>query len=460
MRNCKLRAYTLGAAVLLAMWAGSLQASSPDCHAIVRGSDGTGHYELIVRPSPPTPVWTVEIEPQRRITLRKIAELPAVGAAVVRVPVSAGELVDLQEKLQAQLSKSAPRGLAPNARPALVAPNVRIRELQGTMSLAAAITPNDTSINAQWGLRDVEAVSAWEVATGSSQVVVAVLDSGVDYKHPDLKKNMWKGPNGEIGVDFTKATPGTDPMDKSGHGTKVAGIISAVTNNGQGIAGTTWSTRIMPVRILSDEPFSQARAVQGIDYAVRKGAKIINASWGVPCKMPYVLEAIRKAGQQGVLFVTAAGKGGLDNDNPDAATYPAAYGDEQTYGTNNVIAVMAHTFGPMRYSNSNFGKRSVFISAPGDAICSTLPQARYDYISASSAAAPWVSAAAALLKARDPDLTPPQIKRIIHDTAIHVPAFESLTVAKGRLSIGRALGVVAPDATVQETMFVPGVCAK
>ena len=252
---------------------------------------------------------------------------------------------------------------------------------------ATGTIPNDTFFSNLWGLNnagdtDIDAPEAWDITTGNSNVVVAVLDSGVDYNHPDLAANIWKNQaeltgtpgvdddsNGKIddvrGWDFVDDD--NDPIDSDDHGTHVTGTIAAVGNNGTGITGVSWSAQIMPLRFL--DAFgsgSVADAIEAIDYAIDKGAKIINASYGSYTFSMAERDAIARARDAGILFVAAAGN---DNWNNDAATkhYPSSY------DLANIIAVAATDQSDSRAFFSNYGATSVDVAAPGTSILSTRP---------------------------------------------------------------------------------------
>jgi len=249
---------------------------------------------------------------------------------------------------------------------------------------AAATTPNDTFFSNLWGLNNINAPEAWDITTGNSNVVVAVLDSGVDYNHPDLAANIWTNPgeiagngfdddgNGKIddarGWDFVDDD--NDPMDSDDHGTHVAGTIAAEGNNSAGITGVVWTAQIMPLRFL--DAFGSgtvADAIEAIDYAIDNGAKIINASYGSYTFSPLERDAIATARDAGILFVAAAGN---DNWNNDSATkhYPSSY------DLANIIAVAATDQSDARASFSNYGVTSVDVAAPGTFILSARPDRR------------------------------------------------------------------------------------
>jgi len=261
-----------------------------------------------------------------------------------------------------------------------------------------ATTPNDPFFSNLWGLHntgqsvngtsgtagaDMDGPEAWDVAQGSNTFVIAVIDTGVDYNHPDLSGNIWANPgevagngldddqNGYVddlrGWDFVDDD--NDPMDVVGHGTHVAGTIAAVGNNNIGVTGVCWQAKIMPVRAL--DAFgagTDADIIAAIGYAVTKGAKVINASFGGPDYSQAQYDALANANSAGVLFVVAAGNEGANNDT--TPSYPASY------NLPNIISVAATDQNDNLSNFSNYGATSVHVAAPGENIYSTFPAAR------------------------------------------------------------------------------------
>ena len=236
--------------------------------------------------------------------------------------------------------------------------------------------PNDTFFTYLWGLRntgqivngsagtpgaDIQATSAWDLSTGSSAVIVAVIDTGVDYNHPDLAANM----TGK-GYDFVQGDADALDYGSTGHGTHVAGTIAAVGNNGTGITGVGWKTKILAVRAGDTYGyFTNANIASAIGYAVSAGAKIINASFGGNAYSTTIYNAIAAAKAAGILFIAAAGNDGTNNDT--TSFYPAGY------DLNNIIAVAATDQNDYLCYFSNYGASSVHVAAPGQNIYSTKP---------------------------------------------------------------------------------------
>jgi subtilisin family serine protease len=250
----------------------------------------------------------------------------------------------------------------------------------------ATAIPNDTFFSNLWGLSnagdtDIDGPEAWDITQGTSNIVVAVLDSGVDYNHPDLFNNMWTN-SGEIagnGVDddgngkiddirgWDFVDDDNDPMDSNDHGTHVAGTVAAEGDNGIGVTGVSWSAQIMPLRFL--DAFgsgSVADGIDAIDYAIENGADIINASYGSYTFSAAERDAISRARNAGILFVAAAGNDSWNNDSL-TTHYPSSY------DLDNIIAVAATEQNDNLASFSNFGATSVDVAAPGTNIFSSRP---------------------------------------------------------------------------------------
>lgn len=258
---------------------------------------------------------------------------------------------------------------------------------------SALVTPNDPIYaSGQWDLQTVEAPAAWDLTTGSASVLVAVIDTGVSASHPDLA--------GKVTAGYDFANNDSDPTDDfapSGHGTKVAGIIGAASNNGVGVAGIAWQSPILPVKVCdSTGQCSDANIASGIIYAVDQGAKVINISLGGPSPSSTLADAVNYAWNKGAVVVAAAGNSGGSPDT-NQILYPAAYP--------NVVAVGAASqddplFGSdQRASFSSYGPE-LDIVAPGTNIYSTNYSGTYTSGSGTSFAAPQVAGAAALLWAR------------------------------------------------------------
>jgi subtilisin family serine protease/fibronectin type 3 domain-containing protein len=316
----------------------------------------------------------------------------------------------------------------------------------------AAAVPNDPLFQAEWGLHntgqsggtpdaDVDAPEAWDATTGRDQVIVAVIDTGIDHTHPDLLDNVLRTAGGAI-VGFDYANNDADPMDDNDHGTHVAGIIGAAGNNARGIAGVCWDVSLMPLKFLDSTGAGEtSAAIQCIDFAIQNGAKILNLSWGGGPDDPLLLEAIRRARTAGLLVVAAAGN---DAQNNDAFPfYPASYNAQ----ADNVLSVAATTDRDALAEFSNFGAGSVDLAAPGDNTMSTALGGVYASYGGTSAAAAHVSGAAALILSRFASTTYAQVRTRLFSGADHPSALAG-RVATGRLNVKQGLeqDQVAPDA--------------
>ena len=326
-------------------------------------------------------------------------------------------------------------------------PAVRIAEPDYPGGIEAV--PNDPRFGELYGLdntgqairgaagtpdADIDAPEAWEVTTGSDDVVVAVIDTGVDYNHPDLAPNILRDNTGAVvGYDFANDDP--DPMDDSGHGTHCAGTVGAAGDNGVGVVGVCPNVKIMPIKwIRATGTSSTSSAIKAVDFARENGAHILSNSWRLSGPSQLMLEAIRRAEDAGILFVNSAGNDNSDNDV--TLNYPKYY----TRFVNNMVVVAATDNRDQKASFSNYGALWVDIAAPGNETLSTYPTSRgsYTYLSGTSMAAPHVAGAAALIRARYPDITLAQLKARLRYGADYVPALAS-RLATGRLNVHSAL---------------------
>lgn len=289
----------------------------------------------------------------------------------------------------------------------------------------AGIRPNDALFKDLWGMENIKATNVWPTIRETPKIIVAVIDTGVDYKHPDLRANMWSR-GGKHGYDFYDNDD--DPMDDDGHGTHCAGTIGAVGNNGIGVVGVSWNVQIMAMRFLgSDGSGSTSDGVKCIDWAVANGAHILSNSWAGPDTSRELAEAVTRAEQKGVLFVAAAGNSsGNGNNNDTIPFYPASLPNA------NIISVAAIDANNARGSFSHFGARTVDIGAPGVGIVSTVTNGQYAKLDGTSMAAPHVAGAAALVWSRkfasptQDRLQMATVRDLICSNARPVPALMSL----------------------------------
>ena len=337
--------------------------------------------------------------------------------------------------------------------------DVEFAEPDHILSINAA--PNDPRYvdGSQWALNntgqsggvndaDIDAPEAWEFQSAASNIVVAVIDSGVRYTHEDLAANMWRNP-GEIpgnGRDddlngFIDDVHGADtasgtgaPFDENGHGTHVAGIVAAVGNNGRGGSGVAWAAQIMALKFLDSTGNGYTSdAIEAIDYARRKGAKVINASFAGPDYSTSFREALLRARSAGIVFVAAAGNETSDNDV--TPTYPA------NYNLDNVVTVAATARNDALADFSNFGSQSVHLAAPGGGIFSTyfLGDDSYVEMGGTSMAAPQVAGAIALVRTYYPSESHRQaLDRVLLGVDM-LPALAGRCRSGGRLNLRKAL---------------------
>lgn len=319
-----------------------------------------------------------------------------------------------------------------------------------------AAVPNDTYFNLLWGMdnqgqtggvkdADIDAPEAWDISTGSKEIIVAICDSGIDYTHPDLANNMWVNEaekNGVAGVDddnngyiddiygYDFAGGDSDPEDNVEHGTHVSGTVGAVGNNGLGVAGVNWNVRLMACKIGDTYGIPISAAIEGIEYAINMGAKVMNHSWGGYTYSQALYDTIQASQEAGLLFVAAAGN--EYNDNDALPAYPASY------DLDNIISVVATDDSDVKANFSNWGKTTTDLAAPGVNIYSTQPGGGYQYMSGTSMASPHVAGAAAFVWSVNPALTAAEVKQVLLDSVDKKSALQSLCVSGGRLNLHEA----------------------
>lgn len=345
----------------------------------------------------------------------------------------------------------------------------------------ASIVPNDSDFHLLWALNntgqnggipeaDIQLTEAWQKETGSDSVVVGVIDSGVDWRHPDLIDNIWQNlaedadqdgrvlewiggqwvfdPGDQNGIDddgngyiddfvgWDFVNNDNDPSDDHflGHGTHVAGTIAARGNNGLGISGVSWHAKIMALKFLNGQGTGFASdAVAAIDYAIMMEADLTNNSWGGGINSQSLFDAVGRAQQAGQIFVAAAGNN-YGNNNDRTAVYPSSYAFD------NILSVTA-TDNYDRLTNfANIGHATVDLAAPGYGIYSTTPQNRYGYLSGTSMAAPHVSGAICLLLSQQATAAYTHIiDRLIY-AVDRRNNLEEICTSGGRLNVHRAMG--------------------
>ncbi len=323
-------------------------------------------------------------------------------------------------------------------------------------------TPNDSMFSDLWGMHntgqtggsadiDIDAPAAWDLTTGSSNVVVGVVDTGVNYNHPDLAANIWTNPN-EIpgnGIDddnngyiddihgINAINHTGDPLDDHSHGSHCSGTIGGRGNNGTGVAGVNWNVKIMGLKFLNASgQGTTENAIVAIEYAVmmrNRGVniRVLSNSWGGGGESQALGDAIEAANAAGILFVAAAGNSSQDNDS--APSYPA------NYGSANVVSVAAIDHNGNLASFSSYGATTVDLAAPGVGIVSTVLGSNYGNYNGTSMATPHVSGVAALVLAREPNLTVAQLKSRLLTTVKPLATLSGLMVSAGIVNALNAL---------------------
>jgi subtilisin family serine protease len=326
--------------------------------------------------------------------------------------------------------------------------------------------PNDSDFSKQWSLEntgqnngtagaDIRIRDAWQIARGSSRTLVAVIDTGVDYTHPDIAPNYYHNP-GETGTDEAgrdKSSNGVDddrngfiddfrgwdfinndndPLDDHNHGTHCAGVIGAKANNATGIAGINWNVSLMGLKVFDAGGSTDlATLTKAVEYATQMKVKLTSNSWGGGSASPLLEGAIREADKSGILFIAAAGNSSQNVDK--YPNYPSGY------PVDNIIAVAASDRNDTLASYSNYGKYSVDLAAPGSNIYSTITGGGYLEMSGTSMATPHVAGVAALVWSAYPELTHYQVKQRLLGSADPLSAFTSRTLTGGRLNAAKSL---------------------
>lgn len=360
-----------------------------------------------------------------------------------------------------------------------------IKAIEPNRVMRPSVFPNDPLLGLQWthdnsgqiigGVpgtagADISSIAAWDRTTGSPDVVVAVIDTGIDYTHPDLAGNIWTNPgeiagngidddgNGYVddihGWDFGEQD--SDPIDddpNGGHGTPVAGVIGAVGNNGVGVAGVAWNVKLMALKVINKGDgggLSLSAIIGAHDYAtmmIGRGTNIVasNNSYGgfgqafykdAPTGFDAERDAIQRFVDAGAAFITAAGNSAFDNDNPDFTFFPASY------NIPGVITVAATDNNDGMASFSNYGAETVDLGAPGVNVYTTARGGGYTFINGTSFSSPTVAGAVALLKTIRPTASAIEVKQALLNSVDPIAALQGKTVSGGRLNVAEALRII------------------
>jgi YD repeat-containing protein len=346
--------------------------------------------------------------------------------------------------------------LSSGADPGLVAAALRTSEVVAfaepnyliTADQRAAAAADDSRLSEQWALTNIAAPQAWDLTTGSKQTVIAILDSGIDFTHPELSQNQWEnsldrannrdddhnGFNDDLhGWDFVTNSAGI--FDEQGHGTALAGIIAAHGNNATGTTGVMWRASLMSLRVLDGAGTGDvASAVEALDYATLNGAQVINCSWGTDDDSSALREALRRAAERGVVVVTSAGNGSRALEA--VPRYPASF------DLPNLISVASTDNGDQLSAFSNWGSRPVTLAAPGMNILTTKMGGDYQAVNGTSAATALVTGVVGLVKTLRPWLGAERTREVIRRGARQLPTLSDKVASKGVVNAAGALGAL------------------
>lgn len=402
--------------------------------------------------------YVVKLKNQYSISKVSKATLSSKLGAFVKSVLPEQNIVVVQRPA-IETQKNVIKTLSKNALVEIVEPNFIYRAFK---------TPNDPMYAKLWGMNntgqpdpqnqvgvagvDIGAEKAWDIETGNKDLVVAVIDTGIDYNHADLKDNMWTNDaelNGKAGVDddgngfvddvygYNFSENKGDARDDQGHGSHCAGTIGAKGDDGKGIVGVAWNVKLMSVKFLSASGSGTLEnALKAIDYATKMGAKIMSNSWGGGGFSQTLKEAIERSNAAGALFVAAAGNNGTNNDS--SPVYPGSY------QVPNILSVAAIDNKGQMAGFSCYGRNAVHVGAPGVNVYSSTGGA-YASFSGTSMATPHVSGIAALVLSHEPNLTNIQLKDRIIATAKPMQALRGKVKSGGMANAYTALMNILPE---------------
>jgi subtilisin family serine protease len=433
---------------------------------------------------------TVLISGREAVANEALVTLKAAGDLDARAAIAASVDADEDEPLSATVRRIHSRRFSAAVLLAYLRTVASVDAVEPNWIVHADAMPSDTKFAKLWAFRntgqvvnsgwpglagaDIHAVSAWDLTTGSRANVVAILDTGVDYTHPDLVSNIWSAPAAftvtvaGVAIHCAAGTHGfnaiartCDPRDDNNHGTHVAGTIGARGNNDLGVTGVNWKTSLMPLKFMdASGTGTTADAIAAINFAIQAKAafnstaganvRVLSNSWSGGGFSQTLLDTIKKAGTNGMLFVAAAGNGSANLDHD--AVYPASY------DASNVIAVGATDNTDHLASFSNFGS-SVDLAAPGVDILSTVIGGGYLYASGTSMATPQVSGAAALVLSKCALNTDALKANLLSQVDVR-GSLTGWVHSNGRLNVYRALRACVPSTTAATTAPAPPANVK
>ncbi|MFQ5340635.1 MAG: S8 family serine peptidase [Anaerolineae bacterium] len=400
--------------------------AQPGAHGGASALDEDAPYvagRLLVQFAPGTPDEE-KAAVHERLGAQVIDEIPALGIQILQVPEEATSMV-FAYQAEPSVNFAEPDYIARIAG----WPDGPILSRNDLEAIGEGVTryPNDPRFPDMWNLAKIRAEAGWDITTGSSSVIIAVIDTGADASHPDLEGKLLPA------YDFVNND--SDPADDQGHGTHVSGTAAAVTNNGIGIAGVSWGAKVMPIKALSaGGSGAHSWIANGIVWATDHGADVINMSLGGPYTSATMSRAVDYAWSHGVVIVAAAGNGNTSNPS-----YPAAY--------DNVIGVAATTQNDERAHFSNYGSY-ISVASPGVSILSSTRGGGYQAWSGTSMASPHVAGLAALIKSIHPDWSNVQIRDAIESSSVDfgTPGWDAI-YGWGRIDIYNAVSSDAPPPT-------------
>lgn len=396
--------------------------------------------------------------------VRTLSFLSIYGESKQIIKTSFGSFAHIQTKNP--LSEIQLHALSQNSEVEYVEPNyiIKLNFSKNKMQLAEIDSPSDKDFSRQWALHndgtyqsneyssianeDLNMLNAWSITKGSKSdpIKIAVVDTGIDYNHPDLKNQMSVNLsefNGKTGIDddgngfiddiygYDFANNDGDPMDGGGHGTHCAGIIGAA-HNGIGTVGVMANVKLVALKFLTDEgEGEEINAIRAIDYAIKNGVRVLSNSWGGNDNIKALKDAIIGANNAGLSFVAAAGNDSADNDTTES--YPSNFDVE------NVIAVGSYNPSGNISDFSNYGIKKVHLMAPGTDIFSTYKNGKYRLLSGTSMATPFVTGVIGLILTQWPDLTPVQIREHLIASSKKTTALSESSVSGGRVDAYNAL---------------------